>query len=159
LAYVFAKIKTRRKADEKNPDKVIISFGGTELSFSKTYYSKPQVMANWTRSVREMKQIMTTGKTLEEAPIPESRQKELTDYSKRISEFEILVSKNTPEPEKASEVDVSADALLEYSLWLTTNSTTINLESWQKSRLWCLRFHLSNISKLSCLRNIPLVQI
>jgi endothelin-converting enzyme len=55
---------------------------------------------------------MTTGKTIEQAPIPESQKKPLTEYAKRISDFEILVSKNIPEPEKASEVDVSIYSLV-----------------------------------------------
>ena len=75
-----------------------------------------------------MRYVITSGKTLEEAPIPESRKKELSDYAKRISDFEILVSKNIPEPEKASEVDVSIDPLL-VRLWLLTVQVLLSTSS------------------------------
>ena len=85
--------------------------GGTELSFAKQYYKKPQVMANWTKALQEMRQVVDTGKPIFEAPLkPENTA--FADYAKRIVDFETKVSSKTPDPERASESDVRFSPLM-----------------------------------------------
>lgn len=94
------KVKIRRKADDKSPDIAILSFGATELHMPKKYYSKPQVLGWWTEVLESTKKIYS----------PKTEKAGVDDYATRVRDFEIKVSKMTPDPEQAQDVEVSIDS-------------------------------------------------
>jgi hypothetical protein len=89
-----------------NPDVVMISLGGGEVSLSKQYYQKPGVVANYTRSIAEMIQVIGSGKTIDEEPIPASRNATLFEKATKIAQLEKRMSEISPSPEVASEIKV-----------------------------------------------------
>jgi hypothetical protein len=94
-----------------NPDVVMISLGGGETSLSKEYYKKPAVVANYSRSIAEMIQVIGSGKPIDEEPIPAARNATLFDKATKIAQFEKRLSEISPNPEEAGEIKVIGPSL------------------------------------------------
>jgi len=95
-----------------NPDTMIISMGASEMQLAKAYYNKSLVLTNYTRAVAQMLHVMDTEKSIEDSPIPSSRNATLFEKAERIVNFEKLIAQNTPEPEVAQDVTVSLSLVI-----------------------------------------------
>jgi endothelin-converting enzyme len=76
------------------------------VQLSKQYYNKSIVLANYTRAIAEMTQVITSGKTILEEPIPASRNASLFAEAKKIVDFEKVLSDHMPEPDQLSNITV-----------------------------------------------------
>ena len=72
-------------------------------------------MANYTKAVAEMYQVLQTGKPIDEAPLPAGGKGPLWDKATRAVDFEKLVASRLPDPEIASKTEVSDHTALEIS--------------------------------------------
>jgi hypothetical protein len=90
-----------------NPDKVVIAIGTAELPLSKQYYNKTAVMANYTREIAEMLQVVSSLKPIDDEPIPEAKKASLYEKADRIVNFEKRLAVAIADPDQASKIEVS----------------------------------------------------
>jgi predicted metalloendopeptidase len=100
-------MRARRKPDDKSPDVNVIAVGSGEAGLpSKKYYDDKKTVANYTRAMAQMFQVVWTG-----VPVTaENLYKEAENYSataRNIAEFEKKLANASPDPEIASEPEVS----------------------------------------------------
>ncbi|KAF2420974.1 endothelin-converting enzyme [Tothia fuscella] len=92
--------------DDKNPDTHILAFGGGERGIgSREYYNNPVVVANYTRAVAQMFQIIQTGKPIEKAKLFEKPDQRYMDTVAKIIEFEKKLAYFSPEPDAAQKIE------------------------------------------------------
>ncbi|KAF2670943.1 zincin [Microthyrium microscopicum] len=91
-------------ADDSNPDVVIISLGGGETNFAKQYYNNTKVMANYTRVISQMQQVVDSGKPIFEIQTPAGNNKAFDTFAATVVNFEKVISAALPDPDAASEV-------------------------------------------------------
>ena len=89
-----------------HPDKQILQVGGMDLPFAKQYYTKPAVMANYTREIAEMFQVISSLKPIDEEPIPASKNESLYAKADRIVKLEQQIAQITADPDQSSKVEV-----------------------------------------------------
>jgi len=89
-----------------NPETVVISLGASEVEMTKQYYNNSVILANYTRAVAEMLQVVQSGKPIDEEPIPSNANSSLYSKARRIVNFEKVIAENTPDPEQANDVKV-----------------------------------------------------
>jgi hypothetical protein len=76
------------------------------MQLTKKYYNKSIVLTNYTRAVAQTLHVLDTGKTIDEEPIPASKNASLFAKARRIVDMERVISDNTPEPEIAQKIEV-----------------------------------------------------
>jgi endothelin-converting enzyme len=81
-----------------------IDLGSSEVQFTKQYYLKPDVLANYSRAITEMYHVLQSGKSIDVDPIPANKKAALDAKAKRIVDFEKLIAKNLPDPEVQQDV-------------------------------------------------------
>lgn len=93
---------------------------------SKKYYDNPAVVANYTRSIAQMFQVLWTGQPIPNASLfQDPENKEYMETAKLIAEFESKLIHASPDPELAQETAVSfihAPTLCSHMLKHTHNS-------------------------------------
>lgn len=101
-------IRVRKKADNKEPDVNVIAIriGETGMS-SKKDYESPVLVANYTRSVAQMFQVIWTGQPIPNASLfQDPENPEYKETAKLIAEFETKLIKASPDPEVLGETSV-----------------------------------------------------
>jgi hypothetical protein len=103
-------IRVRKKTDDKEPDVNIIAMNSGEWGMnSRKYYDNPKVVANYTRSMAQMFQVIWTGQPIaNESLFKDPEKTEYLETSKLIAEFESKLIHASPDPEVASEAAVSS---------------------------------------------------
>jgi hypothetical protein len=106
-------IRIRKKTDDKEPDVNIIAVGAGEFGMnSKKYYDNSKVVANYTRSIAQMFQVIWTGQPIaNESLFKDPEKPEYLETAKLIAEFESKLIHASPDPEVASEPAVSSLSL------------------------------------------------
>jgi hypothetical protein len=86
---------------------VVISISpGSDGLPSKEYYKKPIVVANYTRTVAEMMQVISSGQPWNESTTTSAA---AMDTAKKIVELERKISTNSPDPEAFNDPLVSIE--------------------------------------------------
>jgi len=89
-----------------SPEVVVIGLGGADLPLAKQYYTKPAVLANYTKEIAEMYQVLASEKPIDDAPIPASTNASLYAKATRIVDFETKLSNITADPDLQSKIEV-----------------------------------------------------
>jgi predicted metalloendopeptidase len=109
-------VRVRKQTDDKNPDVNVIGVGGGESALpSKQYYNNTKVVANYTRTVAQMLQVIWTGKAIANESLFLDADPQYMEISKKVFELEKQIAFASPEPEVAQEITVS-------TCWLRFNS-------------------------------------
>jgi len=108
-------MRARRKPDDKNPDVNIIAVGSGSVGLpSKKYYDKNATVANYTRTIAQMFQIMWTGTPISNDSIFKDPEKYM-DTASQIVQFEKKLANASPDQEVASEPAVSFKLYEQYA--------------------------------------------
>ena len=79
---------------------------------SKQYWKKPAVVANYTRALIDMAQVIETGKPIYEIAMPPTRLIAINDTVSKIVQIHKVMAEMTPDPEAQSETSVSYTLLV-----------------------------------------------
>ena len=73
----------------------------------KPYYNKSAVLTNYTRAIAETLHVLSSGKLIDEDPIPVNKNTSLFEKAQRIVNFETLIAQNILDPEFMGDIKVS----------------------------------------------------
>jgi hypothetical protein len=85
---------------------VVIGLQSGEVHFAKQYYKIPEVVANYTRALLQLQQVITSGKPISEAPVPNDKSPEWNEIIKKVVNFEGLMANLSADVERGNDVNV-----------------------------------------------------
>lgn len=100
------KLRAGKKGDDRAPTVNVLSFGSPGPKLSKQYWKKPAVVANYTRALIGMAQVIETGKPIYEVKMTPEQLKVITERVTRLVEIYRVMTEMTPDPEAQSETSV-----------------------------------------------------
>ena len=73
---------------------------------SKEYYNNTRVVANYTRTIAQMFQVIWTGEPIPAESIAKNVSGEYMSMAKKIVDLETKLSRASPDPDRAQEITV-----------------------------------------------------
>jgi endothelin-converting enzyme len=101
---LFPLMQLTTGTDNKTPELVLVHFSGGILRLPKAQYKKSSIVTEYAEMIAQMLQIIDTGKAIDNAPASASSFQALASD---IVALEKSIARNTADPEKGRDLDVS----------------------------------------------------